>query len=127
MITYLHKGTSVGFLREFHVEILRGGMNRLLLRSPPMESSPFRVEVHFQFVQALYLPSMTFSGLHVADCTDDTSALFTDKLVQFPELRIFKVECNSPNSGWIVAAGCAYDEALVSAEAPSNFPFMTHN
>ncbi|MBV1893142.1 MAG: hypothetical protein KUG57_03780 [Ilumatobacteraceae bacterium] len=43
--TPLADGESIGFLRLFHVEAFRGGMNRLLLRAMPTEENRERVAV----------------------------------------------------------------------------------
>ena len=64
----LAENKSVAFLQSFHVEILRGGMNRLLLRSMPSSDQPSRIEVLFQYVQHLEMP-MAFEGLLIEDAT----------------------------------------------------------
>lgn len=48
--------SQVAFSRRFHVEVLRGSMNRLLLRAMPTADEPTRMEVFFQYVQHLDMP-----------------------------------------------------------------------
>jgi hypothetical protein len=99
-------------------------MNRLLLRSFPTLIDQFRIDIHFQFVQAIHLPVLDFEGLEISDETGAPHTPFLDTLVEYPECRIFRLTSNK-NVGWIVAAGCAYDMCIIEGGAPSNFPMMT--
>src|SRR5262245_30252152 len=92
----LNPGDSIGFRRLFHVELFRGGMNRLLLRAMPTAENPDRVEVLFQYVQRVNMP-MEFAGLRIEDSTDAdrTTAPWDDVLVEFPELRVWSLVSNS--------------------------------
>ena len=81
----LGEGESIGFLRQFRLELFRGGMNRLLLRSRPTASDG-RIEIFFQYVQRLDIP-MTFEGLSIEDATaeDGIVSPWDEVLIGFPE------------------------------------------
>src|SRR5215471_7700074 len=110
----------------FHVEVLRGGMNRLLLRAMPTVEEPTRVEVFFQYVQHLEMP-MRFSGLRISDTTreDRLNATLGDVLRQVPECRVFRLESDGQVVGRVVAAACVYGEDAATAGAASMFPMMS--
>ena len=116
---------SVGFLRRFHVEVFRGGMNRLLLRAMSSAGEPERVEVLFQYVQHLDIP-MAFDGLSIDDATaeDGTLAPWADVLVQYPTCRVFRLLSNGRLVGRVVAAACVWGEDSAPAGSPSMFPMM---
>ena len=121
----LDDGASVAFLRRFHVESLRGGMNRLLLRAMPTGAQPERIEVLFQYVQYLDIP-MTFDGLTIEDSTqaDGPCRPWSETLLKFPECRVFRLSVAGRLTGRIVAAGCAYGEDRAVDGASSMFPMM---
>jgi hypothetical protein len=123
--TPLAEHGSIGFLRRFHVEVLRGGMNRLLLRAMPTASQSERVEVLFQFVQHLDIP-MSFDGLSIDDATseDGGQAPWSDVLVQHPTCRVFRLLSNGRIVGRVVAAACAWGEDSAPDGSPSMFPMM---
>lgn len=122
--TPLGEGESIGFLRLFHVEAFRGGMNRLLLRSRPVGSEE-RIEILFQFVQRLDLP-MVFEGLSIEESTaeDGSVSPWAEVLVGFPECRVFRVFSGGRLAGRVVAAACVVGEDDEAAHAPSMFPMM---
>ena len=121
----LADGSAVGFFRRFHVEVLRGGMNRLLLRAKPSAENPVRVEVLFQYVQHLDIP-MSFEGLTIEDATaeDGLHAPWSDVLVGFPKCRVFRLLSGGRLVGRVIAAACSYGEDDAVAGAPSMFPMM---
>lgn len=123
--TPLDKDSQIAFSRHFHVEALRGGMNRLLLRAIPTKNEPTRVEVFFQYVQHLDIP-MAFDGLVVADVTKDKTekAKYPDLLQKFPECRVFRLESGGATVGHIVAAACVFGEDSAPTGAESMFPMM---
>jgi hypothetical protein len=121
----LADGESVDFLRLFHVETFRGGMNRLLLRAMPTDENPERVEVLFQYVQRLDAP-MRFEGLTIEDATDEDGRVepWSTVLVQFPECRVYRLMSGGQVAGRVVAAACSYGEDEEPIGAPSMFPMM---
>ncbi len=123
--TPLGEGESVDFFRRFHIEVFRGGMNRLLLRSRPTENDG-RVEILFQYVQRMDVP-MTFEGLSVEDATaeDCDVSPWDEVLVGFPECRVFRLMSGGHLVGRVVAAACVVGEDEEIASAPSLFPMMS--
>jgi hypothetical protein len=122
----LSTDARTAFSRRFHVEVLRGGMNRLLLRAMPTKDEPTRVEILFQYVQHLNIP-MKFDGLAVADVTKGNSekTLYPELLKEFPECRVFRLESGGAFAGHIVAAACVYGEDSAPIGAESMFPMMS--
>ncbi len=121
----LAHNATVSFARHFHVEALRGGMNRLLLRALPTESDATRVEVLFQYVQHLHIP-MRFDGLEIADTTlaDSEQPEFNALLRGFPECRIFRLISRGQRAGEVVATACSFGEDSAMTGASSMFPMM---
>jgi hypothetical protein len=109
------------FDRVFFVEILRGGMNRLLLRSLPTDTDAARHEVLFQYVQGIELMTMNFEGLSIE--VDALSTKFTDLEVQFPECRTYRLDSAS-GRGLVFASACVWESRVVEADDPSFFPNM---
>jgi len=120
----LGEGESIGFLRRFHVEAMRGGMNRLLLRSWAT-SGEGRVEILFQYVRRLDIP-MDFDGLSIQDATDEdgSQSPWADVLVEFPECRVYRLVSGGRLVGRVVASACASGEDDEAASAPSMFFMM---
>jgi hypothetical protein len=123
--TRLGENSQIDFLRQFHVEMLRGGMNRLLLRAIPTKEKPTRVEVFFQYVQHIDIP-MTFSGLTIRDMGRDETVRYRygEVLRKFPECRVFQLESGGAPVGEIVAAACVFGEDSASLGTESMFPMM---
>lgn len=123
--TPLADGESVGFLRWFHVETFRGGMSRLLLRAMPTDEHPERVEVLFQYVQRLDIPTR-FEGLTIEDATDEDGCVepWSSVLVQFPECRVYRLMSGGQVAGRVAAAACVHGEDEEPIGAPSMFPMM---
>ena len=115
----------MSFARAFHVEVLRGGMNRLLLRALPTAAEPTRVEVFFQYVQHLEIP-MRFSGLTVSYSTSEerANATLVDVLQRFPECRVFRLDSGGRPVGRVVAGACMYGEDVAALGEASMFPMM---
>ncbi len=123
MPTPLAEGARVTVERSFHVELLRGGMNRLLLRALPTSEAQSRVEVLFQYVQHLDVP-MSFGRLVIDDVTDAEAESVAEILERFPECRVYRVG-GGARPGRIVAAACVVGEDHESPYAESMFPMMT--
>lgn len=123
--TPLASGESVGFLRWFHVESFRGGMNRLLLRAMPTDENPERVEVLFQYVQRVDLP-MSFEGLTIEDATeaDGTEDPWSVVLAQYPECRVYRLVSGGRIVGRVAASACVHGQDEEPIGAPSMFPMM---
>jgi len=122
----LESGAHVAFSRAFHVERLKGGMNRLLLRALPTKDNPTRIEVFFQYVQYFDAP-MKFNQLEVRDVTPDQrlSPKYSKTLNAFPGLRLFRLDSDGECAGFVLAAGCMYGEDdAPGSGAPSMFFLM---
>jgi hypothetical protein len=115
----------IEFMRSFHVELLRGGMNRLLLRSRPQGEHRTRVEVLFQYVQYLDIP-MEFMALVVEDATDVDARTYARTLDAFPECRVYRLTSTVAPSlaGHVVAASFGYGEDQAGASDESMFFMM---
>lgn len=123
--TVLGENDSIGFPRDFHVEVLRGGMNRLLLRSRPTETDPERIEVFFQYVQRLEVP-MHFTDLTIEDSTleDGVSDPWAATLEDYSECRIWRLRSQGHVTGRIAAAACVVGRDHASNGSPSMFFMM---
>lgn len=119
-LTRLEEKSHVQFFRSFHVEGLKGGMNRLLLRSVPTASHPTRVEVLFQFVQYMDMP-MRFHGLAIHDATDETRNRFFELHESYPDCQVFRFESGGQTVGQVFAAFCMYGEDSKGAGDESMF------
>ena len=109
----LAKGSRITLSRAFHVEILRGGMNRLLLRSTATNSNPTRVEIYFPYVQHLDIP-MRFDELTISCEAWGASESF-----------LFRLESNGVSVGQVVAAHCIFGEDDAPLGSASMFPIET--
>ena len=106
----LAKGSRISLSRDFHVEILRGGMNRLLLRSTATKSNPTRVEIYFPYVQHLDIP-MRIEDLTISCEPWGASDSF-----------VFRLDSGGISVGQVVAAHCIYGEDAAAAGSASMFP-----
>ena len=106
----LAKGSRISLSRDFHVEILRGGMNRLLLRSMATNSNPTRVEIYFPYVQHLDIP-MRIEELTISCEAWGASDSF-----------LYRLESNGVNVGQVVAAHCIFGEDEAPVGSASMFP-----
>lgn len=124
-ITRLAEGGNVLFERRFHVEMLRGGMNRMLLLSRPTGEDARRVEVFFQYVQRMEMP-LAFEGLEIVDATTDDAYIpaWSETLTLFPRCRIFRLISAGMIRGRIAAADCAYGIDRSPPGGRSMFPMM---
>jgi hypothetical protein len=124
--TLLDRDASIAFTREFHVEILRGGMNRLLLRAVPTRMTPTRVEVLFQYVQFMHMP-LRFDELEIQDVssTSKSNNEVAEILERFSGLRLFSLMTKGKNRGYVVSSECAYGADTQPADAESMFPMMS--
>jgi hypothetical protein len=124
--TPLDENSHITFSRQFHIEVFRGGMNRLLLRAIPTVEEPTRVEVFFQYVQHLDMP-MAFSGLTIRDvtCDEREKPKYANLLRTFPKCRIFGLESDGERIGEIVAAACMFGEDSAPLGSESMFPMMS--
>lgn len=123
--TPLASGGSVGFLRVFHVESFRGGMNRLLLRAMPTVENSERVEVLFQYVQRVEMP-MTFEGLTIEDASESDGAEgpWSAVLAQYPECRVYRLMSGGRIVGRVASSTCVHGQDEEPIGAPSMFPMM---
>jgi hypothetical protein len=116
-------GSRVSLSRQFHVEMLRGGMNRLLLRSSATRSNPTRLEIYFPYVRHLDLP-MRFDELTIfCETADETLRPEVRELMRKPPgCYLFRLESKGAHVGHVVAAHCMYGEDEGSAGSASMFP-----
>lgn len=116
-------GSRICLSRHIHVEILRGGKNRLLLRSTATRSNPTRLEIYFPYVQHLDLP-MRFDELTIScEAVDDTLSPDVRELMRnFPDCNLFRLESRGARVGHVVAAHCMYGEDEAPAGSDSMFP-----
>lgn len=122
-IISLATGSRVSLSRPFHVEILRGGMNRLLLRSSATRSNPTRLEIYFPYVRHMDLP-MRFDEITIS-CQNGDETLRPDVrelMRKAPECHLFRLESKGAHVGHVVAAHCMYGEDEASAGSVSMFP-----
>jgi len=119
----LGPNAHVFFARQFHIELLRGGMNRLLLRALPTKLNPTRVEIYFPYVQHLDVP-MRFDELTIYDDASDSNSREDVRALmrKFGECRLFRLESKGVDVGHIVAAHCVYGEDDVPVGSGSMFP-----
>lgn len=120
----LDKGGSFSFDRRFHVEIFRGGMNRLLLRSRRTESEG-RIEVMFQYVLRMDIP-MGFEGLTIEEMPQEElkKDSWVDLLVELPEGKLFLLFSGANIVGRVFAAACGFGEDDEPDPAQSMFFMM---
>ena len=122
-IISLAVGSRVSLSRQFHVEILRGGMNRLLLRSSATRSNPTRLEIYFPYVRHMDLP-MRFDELTIS-CEIGDGNLRPDireLMLKPPVCYLFRLESRGSPAGHVVAGHCMYGEDEGSAGSASMFP-----
>ena len=110
--------------RVFHLEVLRGGMNRLLFRSNKSETWPTRVEILFMNVNFLAIgtllhgPVITPLG-PVAEHAERVAWLLNTP----DDLSLFSIR-SAEGDGLIVAGSLSLDESHASASDPSSFFMM---
>lgn len=123
-ITLLEVGDSVEFLRDIHVEMFRGGMNRLLLRSRKTDEFR-RLEIHFQYVPWMQLPSK-FWGLTIENCgrQEDHDAPWFEALLTFDEVQVFRLLSGGQEVAVVLAAACRYGQDDEGHSAQSMFFMM---
>ncbi len=106
--------------RVFHLEVLKGGMNRLLFRSNRSLQFTTRVEVLFMNVKFLSLGT-SLEGLVVQDvgAAEDWDGLAW-RLGQMTNLRVYEIRSAS-GEGYVVAGSVTSDESDLGPADPSNF------
>lgn len=109
--------------RVFHLEVLKGGMNRLLLRSNRSLQFTTRVEVLFMNVRYLSLGT-SLDGLVVEDvgAAEDWDGL-PWRLSQLADLRVYEITSSS-GGGHVVAGSVTSDQSDAGPADPSNFFMM---
>lgn len=96
--------------RRFQLWAYEVGMRRLLLRSTKSDTFASRIDVYFQNVKALKLPT-SLDGLMVTEADDKLAMIveFETGILVSEETRIFSVRCG-PFDGYIVAGVCVVME-----------------
>ena len=107
--------------RVFHLEVLRGGMNRLLFRSNKSDTLPTRVEILFMNVKYLAVGTVLQGPVierlgSIAECADRVPWLVDHA----GYLSVFLVRSRG-GEGVVVAGSIAVDESEASASDPSGF------
>jgi hypothetical protein len=109
--------------RVFHLEVLKGGMNRLLFRSNRSSVFASRVEILFMNVQYMALGT-SLDGLVVRDV--GAAEGWNDRvwrIGQRAELRVYEVTSAS-GEGRVVAGSVTVDESDAGPGDPSRFFMM---
>lgn len=103
---------------------MRGGMNRLLLRSYPNDQLRSRVEILFMNVRFMNMGT-DFDGLVISDRghLSDQPGSLSWRVSPQPELHVFEIESAS-GTGVIVAGAVAVDESDAATGDPSHFFMM---
>jgi hypothetical protein len=103
---------------------MRGGMNRLLLRSNASDSHEWRVEVLFMNVKYMCIGT-SMNGLIVTDGgpIDEKAAASYWRLSGSGDLRRYELESGSGN-GVVVAGSVTVDISDASPSDPSKFFMM---
>jgi len=108
--------------RVFHVEALKGGMDRLLLRSDRTSHSPYRIEVLFMYVKFLAIAT-TLEGLVIKDLGPLEESVWQGWRLDASDLRVFEVR-SSAGVGCIVAGSVASQTSEAGPSDPSGFFMM---
>lgn len=122
------RSDELGFIdqsdRIFHLEVLRGGMNRLLFRSNMSETWPTRVEILFMNVKYLAVATVLRGPViqrlgSLEECSDRVSW----SLDAPSGIAVFSVH-SGDGRGMVVAGSMALDESNASPSDPSRFFMM---
>ena len=122
------RSDELGFIdqsdRVFHLEVLRGGMNRLLFRSNMSETWPTRVEILFMNVKYLAVATVWHGPViqrlgSLDECADRVPWSLDAPI----EISVFSVRSHA-GEGLVVAGSMALDESDASASDPSRFFMM---
>lgn len=107
--------------RIVHLEVLRGGMNRLLFRTNRSETWNTRIEVYFANVKYLAVSTLlrgpTFERLGAVHELPD---LVPPDVAASDDMSVYGIEWQG-GEGIIVAAAMAVDVSEASAQDPSRF------
>jgi len=110
--------------RVFHLEILRGGMNRLLFRSNKSETWPTRVEILFTNVKYLAVATVLHGPvIRRLGSLDECLDLVPWGLDASTELSVYSVRAGD-REGLVVGGSLAVDESQASPSDPSRFFMM---
>lgn len=111
--------------RKFHLEVMRGGMNRLLLRSNIGKTWDTRVEVLFMNVKYMSLGT-TMDGLVIEDLgvLEEHRDAVPWTLPPSPGLHYFEVRSGS-GTGRVVAGSVSIDISNDGPSEPSRFFMMS--
>lgn len=110
--------------RVFHIETLRGGMNRLLLRSNRNSQWRSRIEVLFMNVKFMKIGTQ-LDGLIVKDrgSIDHWQESVHWRVSALSELHIYDIESAS-GAGMVVAGSVTADSSEAGPDDPSHFFMM---
>ena len=109
--------------RVFHLEVLKGGMNRLLFRSNRSSHFPTRVEILFMNVQYLSVGT-SLDGLVVHDVglvVDDDE--FAWRVGNRADLHVYELRSSS-GVGHVVAGSVTVEQSDAGPSEPSRFFMM---
>lgn len=111
--------------RKFHLEVMRGGMNRLLLRSNVGKSWDTRIEVLFMNVKYMSMAT-TMDGLIIDDLgvLEDHQDDVPWALSPSRDLHYFEVR-SGDGTGVVVAGAVAVDISGDGPSEPSRFFMMS--
>lgn len=106
--------------RFFHLERLKGGMDRLLLRSYKTETWPTRIEILFMGVKFMHIGTR-FEGLTITESHQIGAIQW--KIDYWDGLKRYEVDSSS-GSGFVVAYSVSVAESEDDSRAPSRFFMM---
>jgi hypothetical protein len=106
-------------LRQFQLWAYAVGMRRLLLRSNQTESNPTRIDVLFQGVRAINLPT-SVNGLRISEAREEEQRRISGQtgLLADDDNRFYVVSGQS-FSGYVIASLCVEIEDDGSYDDPS--------
>jgi hypothetical protein len=119
----IHSGDLVLNLPErvFHLEVMRGGMNRLLLRSN--RTSDFRTRIEVFFINVKYMSIGTFFEGLVIERSGPMADRIAWQVGERDEMQTFSLFSTS-GQGLIVASDVGTDESDAGPADPSGFFMM---
>ena len=111
--------------RIFHLEVLRGGMNRLLFRSNRSQTRSTRIEVFFMYVQHLCVPTRLEGPVidRLGPLEENAHRVPWRLPSSETGLSVYSVSARG-GSGTIVAAALAVEESSAGPSDPSGFFMM---
>lgn len=109
--------------REFHIEVLKGGMNRLLFRSDRRADSELRIEILFMNVRYLSVGTQILNPQIRQLGRVKEYAHRVPWSIDSPDLLLFSIQ-GAAGEGLIVAGSMSVDKSNASPSDSSSFFMM---